>query len=85
VDYLALVDPVDFTELTGSSASSTTAVSTGEGTDGEGTDGEGTDAAPKTTEAVLAVAARVGTTRLIDNTPLSISSLSVSSPLGALR
>ncbi|MEU3339245.1 pantoate--beta-alanine ligase [Streptomyces sp. NPDC006668] len=43
VDYLALVDPADFTEI--------------------GDDFTG--------EAVLAVAARVGTTRLIDNIPLT--------------
>ncbi|HEY9366906.1 pantoate--beta-alanine ligase, partial [Streptomyces sp.] len=43
LDYLALVDPADFTEVA------------------DGHDGE----------AVLAVAARVGTTRLIDNVPLS--------------
>ncbi|MFC5723734.1 pantoate--beta-alanine ligase [Streptomyces gamaensis] len=42
LDYLALVDPADFTEVT---------------------DGH-------TGEAVLAVAAKVGTTRLIDNVPL---------------
>ncbi|WP_314619594.1 pantoate--beta-alanine ligase [Streptomyces stackebrandtii] len=43
LDYLALVDPADFTEVAG--------------------DHDG--------EAVLAVAARVGTTRLIDNIPLT--------------
>jgi pantoate--beta-alanine ligase len=43
LDYLALVDPSDFTEI--------------------GDDFTG--------EAVLAVAARVGTTRLIDNIPLT--------------
>ncbi|MER7947765.1 pantoate--beta-alanine ligase [Streptomyces sp. NPDC096079] len=43
LDYLALVDPADFTEVA------------------DGHDGE----------AVLAVAARVGSTRLIDNTPLT--------------
>jgi pantoate--beta-alanine ligase len=48
VDYLALVDPADFTE-----------------------------AAPgHTGPAVLAVAARVGTTRLIDNIPLEFGALS---------
>ncbi|MCC3772133.1 pantoate--beta-alanine ligase [Streptomyces sp. UNOC14_S4] len=45
LDYLALVDPADFTEVT---------------------DGH-------TGEAVLAVAARVGTTRLIDNIPLTFA------------
>ncbi|TWV51410.1 pantoate--beta-alanine ligase [Streptomyces misionensis] len=49
LDYLALVDPSDFTEI--------------------GDDHTG--------EAVLAVAARVGTTRLIDNIPLTFG------PLGA--
>ncbi|MYQ47337.1 pantoate--beta-alanine ligase, partial [Streptomyces sp. SID4985] len=43
LDYLALVDPADFTEI------------------GDGFTGE----------AVLAVAARVGSTRLIDNLPLT--------------
>ncbi|MFC9746582.1 pantoate--beta-alanine ligase [Streptomyces niveus] len=43
VDYLALVDPADFTEV----------------------------ADDHTGEAILAVAARVGTTRLIDNIPLT--------------
>lgn len=45
LDYLALIDPADFTEV--------------------GDDFEG--------EAVLAVAARVGTTRLIDNLPLYVT------------
>ena len=58
VDYLALIDPVDFTELTTRTA-----------------DGPGT-APEESSEAVLAVAARVGNTRLIDNITL---------PLGALR
>ncbi|QKW07260.1 pantoate--beta-alanine ligase [Streptomyces sp. NA04227] len=48
LDYLALVDPSDFTEI------------------GEGFRGE----------AVLAVAARVGTTRLIDNLPLTFGAAS---------
>jgi len=48
VDYLALIDPADFTELTGRTGGAETA------------------------EAVLAVAARVGSTRLIDNVPLSL-------------
>ncbi|MER6014308.1 pantoate--beta-alanine ligase [Streptomyces bluensis] len=48
VDYLALVDPSDFTEIS---------------------DGF-------TGEAVLAVAARVGTTRLIDNLPLTFGAAS---------
>ncbi|MGW1121640.1 pantoate--beta-alanine ligase, partial [Streptomyces tanashiensis] len=43
LDYLALVDPADFTEVA------------------DGHDGE----------AILAVAARVGSTRLIDNIPLT--------------
>jgi pantoate--beta-alanine ligase len=60
VDYLGLVDPVDFTELTGSSASM------------------------GRSQAVLAVAARVGTTRLIDNIPLSMPP-SNQLPPGALR
>ncbi|MFB9508738.1 pantoate--beta-alanine ligase [Streptomyces aurantiacus] len=48
LDYLALVDPADFTEIP---------------------DGH-------TGEAVLAVAARVGTTRLIDNIPLTFGAAS---------
>ncbi|MYX95857.1 pantoate--beta-alanine ligase, partial [Streptomyces sp. SID486] len=48
LDYLALVDPADFTEI--------------------GDDFTG--------EAVLAVAARVGTTRLIDNLPLTFGAAS---------
>ncbi|WP_181769082.1 pantoate--beta-alanine ligase [Streptomyces albidus (ex Kaewkla and Franco 2022)] len=56
VDYLALIDPADFTELTSRAGSA---------------DGS----APKTSEAVLAVAARVGSTRLIDNVPLSLGAL----------
>jgi pantoate--beta-alanine ligase len=55
LDYLALVDPADFTEITEADGSSP----------------------GFTGEAVLAVAARVGTTRLIDNIPLSFG------PLGA--
>ncbi|KUN78789.1 pantoate--beta-alanine ligase [Streptomyces griseoruber] len=50
LDYLALVDPSDFTEI------------------GDREDGF-------TGEAVLAVAARVGTTRLIDNLPLTFGTL----------
>ncbi|MYV38469.1 pantoate--beta-alanine ligase, partial [Streptomyces sp. SID1328] len=46
LDYLALVDPADFTEI----------------------------ADDFTGEAVLAVAARVGSTRLIDNIPLTFGS-----------
>ncbi|HWM40291.1 MAG TPA: pantoate--beta-alanine ligase [Streptomyces sp.] len=61
VDYLALIDPVDFTELTTRTANNP---------DASGETGEATG------EAVLAVAARVGSTRLIDNITL---------PLGALR
>ncbi|MET7289118.1 pantoate--beta-alanine ligase [Streptomyces sp. NPDC005573] len=49
LDYLALVDPSDFTEI------------------GDTFDGE----------AVLAIAARVGATRLIDNIPLTFGSLGV--------
>ncbi|GAA2949707.1 pantoate--beta-alanine ligase [Kitasatospora cinereorecta] len=48
LDYLALVDPADFTEIP---------------------DGRGSG------EAVLAVAARVGATRLIDNIPLTLGAL----------
>ncbi|MHC5909351.1 pantoate--beta-alanine ligase, partial [Streptomyces sp. S6] len=48
LDYLALVDPADFTDI--------------------GDDFTG--------EAVLAVAARVGTTRLIDNLPLTFGAAS---------
>jgi pantoate--beta-alanine ligase len=55
VDYLALIDPGDFTELTGRAAS----------------DG----GAPEAAEAVIAVAARVGGTRLIDNIPLALGAL----------
>ncbi len=51
LDYLALVDPADFTEIE---------------------DGF-------TGEAVLAVAARVGTTRLIDNIPLTFGSFGAAS------
>ncbi|MGQ4416617.1 pantoate--beta-alanine ligase, partial [Streptomyces sp. SAS_269] len=51
LDYLALVDPSDFTEI------------------GDGFTGE----------AVLAMAARVGTTRLIDNLPLTFGSLGAAS------
>ncbi|MER5435676.1 pantoate--beta-alanine ligase [Streptomyces sp. NPDC002588] len=51
LDYLALVDPSDFTEIT------------------DIEDGH-------TGEAVLAVAARVGTTRLIDNLPLTFGAAS---------
>ncbi|MGW0416696.1 pantoate--beta-alanine ligase, partial [Streptomyces collinus] len=51
LDYLALVDPSDFTEI------------------GDGFTGE----------AVLAVAARVGTTRLIDNIPLTFGNLGAAS------
>ncbi|MEV7276740.1 pantoate--beta-alanine ligase [Streptomyces sp. NPDC093111] len=47
LDYLALVDPADFTEVE------------------DGHDGE----------AILAVAARVGTTRLIDNIPLTFGAV----------
>ncbi|WP_435190889.1 pantoate--beta-alanine ligase [Streptomyces sp. bgisy126] len=58
LDYLALVDPADFTEVA------------------DDHDGE----------AVLAVAARVGTTRLIDNIPLSFGSPSPETPtLGATK
>ena len=48
LDYLALVDPADFTEIPDDF----------------------------TGEAVLAVAARVGTTRLIDNIPLTFGAAS---------
>ncbi|MHB9859975.1 pantoate--beta-alanine ligase [Streptomyces sp. YIM S03343] len=51
LDYLALVDPADFTEITDDF----------------------------TGEAVLAVAARVGTTRLIDNLPLTFGTLGAAS------
>lgn len=60
VDYLALIDPVDFTDLTGRTP---------------GAYGEGGGAPPETAEAVLAVAARVGSTRLIDNVPLPFGAL----------
>ncbi|MYZ06966.1 pantoate--beta-alanine ligase, partial [Streptomyces sp. SID2999] len=46
LDYLALVDPADFTEI----------------------------ADDYTGEAVLAIAAKVGSTRLIDNIPLTFGS-----------
>ncbi|KPI11860.1 Pantoate-beta-alanine ligase, partial [Actinobacteria bacterium OK074] len=55
LDYLALVDPADFTEVRDEF----------------------------TGEAVLAVAARVGTTRLIDNLPLTFGSPEPVAPLGA--
>ncbi|BFO14119.1 hypothetical protein SHKM778_05070 [Streptomyces sp. KM77-8] len=51
LDYLALVDPADFTEI------------------GDGFSGE----------AVLAVAARVGSTRLIDNTTLTFGTFGAAS------
>ncbi|WP_460068273.1 pantoate--beta-alanine ligase [Streptomyces sp. YKOK-I1] len=54
LDYLALVDPSDFTEI------------------GDREDGF-------TGEAVLAVAARVGTTRLIDNLPLTFGTFGAAS------
>ncbi|MGJ7418451.1 pantoate--beta-alanine ligase [Streptomyces cinereoruber] len=58
LDYLALVDPADFTEVA------------------DDHDGD----------AVLAVAARVGTTRLIDNIPLSFGPPSPETPtLGATK
>ncbi|MCW7945512.1 pantoate--beta-alanine ligase [Streptomyces hygroscopicus] len=55
LDYLALVDPSDFSEISGAF----------------------------TGEAVLAVAARVGTTRLIDNIPLSFGAPEPADPPGA--
>lgn len=55
LDYLALVDPADFTEIHDDF----------------------------TGEAVLAVAARVGTTRLIDNIPLSFGAPEPVDPYGA--
>ncbi|GAA3832389.1 pantoate--beta-alanine ligase [Streptomyces chiangmaiensis] len=55
LDYLALVDPSDFTEISDDF----------------------------TGEAVLAVAARVGTTRLIDNLPLSFGAPEPIDPHGA--
>ncbi|MET8959545.1 pantoate--beta-alanine ligase [Streptomyces sp. NPDC004074] len=55
LDYLALVDPSDFTEISDDF----------------------------TGEAVLAVAARVGTTRLIDNLPLSFGAPEPVDPYGA--
>ncbi|SCF71737.1 pantoate--beta-alanine ligase, partial [Streptomyces sp. Cmuel-A718b] len=48
LDYLALVDPADFTEIPDDRESG---------------------------EAILAVAARVGNTRLIDNIPLTFGAL----------
>ncbi|NEB56288.1 4-phosphopantoate--beta-alanine ligase, partial [Streptomyces griseus] len=48
LDYLALVDPADFTEIPDDRESG---------------------------EAILAVAARVGDTRLIDNIPLTFGAL----------
>ncbi|SCK58239.1 pantoate--beta-alanine ligase [Streptomyces sp. WMMB 322] len=56
VDYLALIDPADFTELTERAGQSGSPPRTGAETHGP--------------EGVLAVAARVGGTRLIDNIPL---------------
>ncbi|WP_055491982.1 pantoate--beta-alanine ligase [Streptomyces sp. TP-A0356] len=55
LDYLALVDPSDFSEISGDF----------------------------TGEAILAVAARVGTTRLIDNIPLSFGAPEPVDPHGA--
>lgn len=69
LDYAALVDPADFTPLTDGA--------TADGTTGEasGTAGETAAAAAQkdgtAREAVLAVAARVGATRLIDNIRLT--------------
>ncbi|WP_435192569.1 pantoate--beta-alanine ligase [Streptomyces sp. NRRL F-5630] len=57
LDYLALVDPADFTEITGAFPA----------------------------EAVLAVAARVGTTRLIDNLPLASAPGPAPSPASGAR
>ncbi|MER7820405.1 pantoate--beta-alanine ligase, partial [Streptomyces sp. NPDC096153] len=48
LDYLALIDPADFSEV----------------------------ADDHTGEAIMAVAARVGTTRLIDNIPLTFGAAS---------
>ncbi|MEW2348691.1 pantoate--beta-alanine ligase [Streptomyces sp. NPDC006684] len=59
LDYLALVDPADFTEVA--------------------------DTLPATGEAVLAVAARVGATRLIDNLPLAPASGPAPSPASGAR
>ncbi|NEA40487.1 4-phosphopantoate--beta-alanine ligase, partial [Streptomyces sp. SID11385] len=56
LDYLALVDPTDFTEIPDTPPAQATATA---------------DTPPVRSEAVLAVAARVGATRLIDNLPLA--------------
>ncbi|NLU75441.1 pantoate--beta-alanine ligase [Streptomyces sp. HNM0575] len=74
VDYLALIDPSDFTDLT-EFPGRTEAGGRTEGT-GRTEAGGRTEVTGRTGEAVLAVAGRVGGTRLIDNIPL---------PLGALR
>ncbi|MFC4495246.1 pantoate--beta-alanine ligase [Streptomyces ovatisporus] len=72
VDYLALIDPADFTELTARGPD--TARVRGSSDVPDGSDGP---EAPDGPEAVLAVAARVGSTRLIDNVTLPMDLLGV--------
>lgn len=75
LDYVALVDPADFTPVTADGAASAAAVVVGEesGTAADATakDDGTAPPAPYRGEAVLAVAARVGATRLIDNIRLT--------------
>lgn len=79
LDYVALIDPRDFTEIQPAGPSRTDGGAGGvRGGTGDRPPGDSsTDAAPDHTDhagpagpAVLAVAAKVGTTRLIDNIPL---------------
>ncbi|SCK45176.1 pantoate--beta-alanine ligase [Streptomyces sp. WMMB 714] len=73
VDYLALIDPADFTELTARDSAAEPTGAPGAAAPAAREDlGEGGGS-----EAVLAVAARVGSTRLIDNVTLPMELLGV--------